>query len=92
MEIVVDNDKVAFDGNVIGLIEELKANSSFNKLWDIATEYYDRVICNNLELAESIAITCLSRIAERGNCSKGEMADFIIRYLATFSDDYVYYL
>lgn len=92
MEFCVVDGKVEFDGNVIGLIEELKENSSFVELWNDATEYYDRVICNNLELSESITITCLSRIAERGNCSKDEMADFIIRYLATFSDDYVYYL
>lgn len=92
MEFCVVDGKVEFDGNVIGLISELKENSSFAELWNVATEYYDRVIDNNLELAESITITCLSRIAERGNCSKDEMADFIIRYLATFSDEYVYYL
>lgn len=92
MELVVANGKVAFNGDVLGLIEELKENSSFAEMWEVASEYYDRVIDNNIELSESITITCLSRIAERGNCSKDEMADFIIRYLATFSDDYVYYL
>lgn len=92
MKIVVKNGKSEFNGDIIALVDELKTNSEFASLWNVATEYYDRVICNNLELAESITITCLSRVAERGNCSKDEMASFIIRYLATFSDDYVYYL
>lgn len=41
MEIVVKNGKVAFNGNVIALVDELKTNSEFALLWDKACSEFD---------------------------------------------------
>lgn len=42
MKIKVKNGKVAFNGNVIGLINELKENSGFVELWNKAESSFEK--------------------------------------------------
>lgn len=59
MELVVKNGKSEFNGNVIGLISELKANREFAELWNNAEELFDEQD-TNLDLEADCVIGFLN--------------------------------
>lgn len=40
----IENNNMVFDGDVIGLIAELKEDSSFDELWNEAESKFDKTI------------------------------------------------
>ena len=81
MEIVVDNGKVAFNGNVISLIEELKENSSFVELWNKAESSFEEEN-STLDLEASCVIGFLNYAMElEHKPSKDEVVVWLIKYL-----------
>ena len=81
MEIVVTNGKVAFNGNVISLIEELKENSSFVELWNKAESSFEEEN-STLDLEASCVIGFLNYAMElEHKPSKDEVVAWLISYL-----------
>lgn len=81
MEIKVENGKVAFNGNVIGLISELKENSSFVELWNKAESSFEEED-TTLDLEASCVIGFLNYAMElEHKPSKDEVVAWLISYL-----------
>lgn len=81
MEICVTNGKVAFNGNMISLIEELKENSSFIELWNKAESSFEEEN-STLDLEASCVIGFLNYAMElEHKPSKDEVVAWLIKYL-----------
>lgn len=81
MEIVVKNGKVAFNGNVISLIEELKEDASFAELWNKAESSFEEED-TTLDLEASCVIGFLNYAMElEHKPSKDEVVAWLIKYL-----------
>lgn len=81
MEIVVKNGKVEFNGNVIGLISELKANSEFIELWNKAETKFDEQD-TTLDLEADCVIGFLNyALSLDYKPSKDEVVTWLIEYL-----------
>lgn len=81
MEIKVKNGKVAFNGNVIGLITELKEDSGFVKLWELAELRFEEEN-STLDLEASCVIGFLNYAMElEHKPSKDEVVAWLIKYL-----------
>jgi len=81
MEIVVKNGKSEFNGNVIGLISELKANSEFVELWDKTEAEFDEQD-TTLDLEADCVIGFLNyALSLDYKPSKDEVVTWLIEYL-----------
>ena len=81
MEIKVKNGKVVFNGDVIGLISELKENSSFVELWNKAESSFEEEN-STLDLEASCVIGFLNYAMElEHKPSKDEAVVWLIKYL-----------
>lgn len=81
MKIVVKNGKSEFNGNVIGLISELKANSEFVELWDKAEAEFDEQD-TTLDLEADCVISFLNyALSLEHKPSKDEVVTWLIEYL-----------
>ena len=81
MEIVVKNGKSEFNGNVIGLINELKENSGFVELWNNAEELFDEQD-TTLDLEADCVIGFLNyALSLDYKPSKDEVVTWLIEYL-----------
>lgn len=81
MEIVVKNGKSEFNGNVIGLINELKENSGFVELWNNAEELFDEQD-TTLDLETDCVIGFLNyALSLDYKPSKDEVVTWLIEYL-----------
>lgn len=81
MEIKVKNGKVVFNGDVLGLISELKENSSFVELWNKAESSFEEEN-STLDLEASCVIGFLNYAMElEHKPSKDEVVAWLISYL-----------
>lgn len=81
MEITVNGGNKAFDGNVIGLIGELKENAEFIELWEQAEDTFSETD-STLDLEAVCIIAFLRWAMELDNKpSKNETVAWLIEYL-----------
>ena len=81
MEIKIKNGKVAFNGNVLDLIVELKENSEFVELWNKAESSFEEEN-STLDLEASCVIGFLNYAMElEHKPSKDEVVVWLIKYL-----------
>ena len=81
MELAVKCGNMEFNGNVIGLIEELKENSSFAELWNKAESSFEEEN-STLDLEASCVIGFLNYAMElEHKPSKDEVVAWLIKYL-----------
>lgn len=81
MEIKVKNGKVTFNGNVLGLISELKENSSFVELWNKAESSFEEEN-STLDLEASCVIGFLNYAMEcEYKPTKQQVTDWLITRL-----------
>nr|DAW77600.1 MAG TPA: hypothetical protein [Caudoviricetes sp.] len=80
MELVVKCGKSEFDGNVIALVEELKTNGEFAKLWNNAESSFD-----DDGTLDFISVCILDFLDFAMECeykpTKQETVDWLIEYL-----------
>lgn len=81
MEIRVTNGNMVFDGNVIGLISELKENAEFVKLWESAEDLFSETD-STLDLEAVCIIAFLGYAMELDyKPTKAETVAWLIEYL-----------
>lgn len=81
MKILVNGENKVFDGNVIGLITELKENAEFLELWESAESTFDETD-STLDLEAVCIIAFLRWALELDNKpTKSETVAWLIEYL-----------
>ena len=81
MKILVNKGNKVFDGNVIGLIAELKENASFIELWESAEDLFSETD-STLDLEAVCIIAFLRWAMELDNKpTKNETVAWLIEYL-----------